>query len=247
MPFTAKGPGSETKLQNWFLAALPSDSYALLTPYLRTVELERGAVLQNAGEPIERVYFPHAGMVSLVAIMNDGSMVETATVGRAGLIGGTAGLGGSRGIGRAIVQLRGNASCLPATRFRAAAQENEPIRELAVRCNDLLIAQAQQSVACNAQHTLEARLCRWLLQSHDCVDGDTMPLTQELLGQMLGVRRTSVTLTARAIQSAGLIRYRRGHIQVVDRDGLEEAACECYEAIQERVRSVFSNTAAAGG
>jgi hypothetical protein len=107
------------------------------------------------------------------------------------------------------------------------------MRDLVVRYNDLMIAQIQQSVACNALHPLEARLCRWLLQSHDCVDGDTVPLTQELLGQMLGVRRTSVTLTARLLQSAGMIRYRRGLVQIVDRAALETTACECYAVVRQ--------------
>jgi CRP-like cAMP-binding protein len=220
--------------------------YSLLAPHLRIVELARGAVLHDAGEPFEHVYFPHSGMVSVVTIMRNGATVETATLGRTGVIGGTAAFGAHRAVGRSIVQLPGTASRLPAARFHAAAQESQAIRELAVRYNDLLIAQIQQSVACNALHTLEARLCRWLLQTHDCVDGDTIPLTQEFLGQMLGVRRTSVTLAARLLQSAGLIRYRRGHIQVVDRAGLEDAACECHGVIKEHTDEVFAPSAVAG-
>jgi CRP-like cAMP-binding protein len=230
---------------NRFLAVLPANDFSLLAPQLRTVPLERGAVLHDIGEPIEHVYFPHSGMVSLVTITRSGATVETASLGRAGIVGGSAGLGARQAVGRAIVQLPGTASRLLASRFHAAAKESEAIRELAIRYNDLLIAQIQQSVACNALHTLEARLCRWLLQTHDCVDGDTIPLTQEFLGQMLGVRRTSVTLAARLLQSAGMIRYRRGHIQVVDREGLEDAACECYAAIKEHADEVFPVSAAA--
>jgi len=237
----------DTARTNRFLAALPLNDFSLLAPHLRIVELTRGVVLHEAGEPIEHVYFPHTGMVSVVTIMRNGATVETASLGRTGVIGAGAGFGGRRGIGRAIVQLPGTASRMPAARFHAAAQESAAIRELAVRYNDLLIAQIQQSVACNALHTLEARLCRWLLQTHDCVGGDTIPLTQEFLGQMLGVRRTSVTLAARLLQSAGLIRYRRGHIQVVDRAALEDAACECYAAIQEHTDEVFPAAAAAAG
>jgi CRP-like cAMP-binding protein len=225
---------------------LPLHDYSLLAPHLRIVELVRSIVLHDPGEPIDHVYFPHSGMVSVVTIMRNGATVETATLGRTGVIGGTAAFGARHAVGRAIVQLPGSASRVPAARFHAAAQESQAIRELAVRYNDLLIAQIQQSVACNALHTLEARLCRWLLQTHDCVDGDTIPLTQEFLGQMLGVRRTSVTLAARLLQSAGMIRYRRGHIQVVDRSGLEDAACECYGAIQEHTDAVFPAVAAAG-
>jgi CRP-like cAMP-binding protein len=246
MPSSAGGIAArlEAARTNRFLAALPLHDYSLLAPHLRTVELERGAVLHEAGEPLEHVYFPHRGMVSLVIILRNGATVETASLGRAAVIGGSAALGARHGVGRAIVQLPGTASRLSSSRFRAIAWENEAIHELAVRYNDLLIAQIQQSVACNALHTLEARLCRWLLQTHDCVDADTIPLTQEFLGQMLGVRRTSVTLAARLLQSAGMIRYRRGHIQVVDREGLEDAACECYAAIHEHADEVFPPAAA---
>jgi CRP-like cAMP-binding protein len=241
MPSSASGipPEFETARTNRFLAALRSHDYSLLAPHLRVVELERGAVLHDVGEPIEYVYFPHSGMVSLVTIMLNGGAVETATMGRTAVIGGNTGLGSRRAIGRAIVQLPGTASRLPASRFHAIAGESEAIHELAVRYNDVLIAQIQQSVACNALHTLEARLCRWLLQSLDCVDGKTIPLTQEFLSEMLGVRRTSVTLAARSLQSAGLIHYRRGHIQVINRAGVEDCACECYAAVRERIEETF--------
>jgi CRP-like cAMP-binding protein len=241
MPSSASGipPEFETARTNRFLAALRSHDYSLLAPHLRVVELERGAVLHDVGEPIEYVYFPHSGMVSLVTIMLNGGAVETATMGRTAVIGGNTGLGSRRAIGRAIVQLPGTASRLPASQFHAIARQSDAIHELAVRYNDVLIAQIQQSVACNALHTLEARLCRWLLRSLDCIDSNIIPLTQEFLAQMLGVRRTSVTLAARTLQSAGLIRYRRGQIQVIDRAGLEHCACECYAAVRERIDEIF--------
>jgi len=188
---------------NRFLAALPPHDFSLLAPHLRTITLERGVMLHDVGEEIEHVYFPHTGMVSLVAVMQSGATVETATIGRGGVIGASAALG-------------------------------------IVRYNDLLLAQIQQSVACNALHALEARLCRWLLQTHDCVDGDAIPLTQEFLGQMLGVRRTTVTIAARLLQSAGLIRYRRGLIHIVDRAALEEIACECYAVVRHNLDKVLS-------
>jgi CRP-like cAMP-binding protein len=178
-------------------------------------------------------------MVSVVAVMRDGAMVETMAVGRAGVIGAMAALGSRRVSGRAVVQLPGAAARLPSAQFHAAVKQNEAIHDLVMRYNDLLIAQVQQSVACNALHPLEARLCRWLLQSHDCVGGDTVALTQELMGQMLGVRRTSVTLTARLLQADGMIRYRRGQIQIVDRAKLEETACECYAAVRQTIDQIF--------
>jgi CRP-like cAMP-binding protein len=225
---------------NRFLATLPPHDFSLLAPHLRTAPLERGVMLHDVGEEIEHVYFPHTGMVSLVAVMQSGASVETATIGRAGVIGASAGLGAHSTFARAIVQLPGTAARLSAGQFHAAASQSQGIRDLIVRYNDLLLAQIQQSVACNALHALEARLCRWLLQTHDCMDGDVIPLTQELLGQMLGVRRTTVTIAARLLQSAGLIRYRRGQIQILDRKALEDIACECYAVVRQNADTVFT-------
>jgi hypothetical protein len=135
----------------------------------------------------------------------------------------------------AIVQLPGTAVWLSAHGFQHAANQSPAICDLVVRYNDLLFSQVQQSVACNALHSLEARLCRWLLQAHDCVDGDIIPLTQEFLGQMIGVRRTTVTIAARLLQSAGAIHYRRGVIQIIDRPALEGIACECYAMLRHNI------------
>jgi CRP-like cAMP-binding protein len=143
---------------------------------------------------------------------------------------------------RAIVQLPGTAAWLSASHFHAAAVQSQTIRDLIVRYNDVLLAQVQQSVACNALHAVEARLSRWLLQTHDCMDGDIIPLTQEFLGQMLAVRRTTVTIAARLLQGAGLIRYRRGHIEILDRAGLEAIACECYGIVRQNAENVFPST-----
>src|SRR5260221_5109807 len=178
---------------NRFLATLPPHEFSLLAPHLRTMPLDRGVMLQDIGEEIEHVYFPHTGMVSLVAVMQSGAAVETATIGRGGVIGAGAGLEAKSTFGRAIVQLPGSAAWLSASQFHAAADQCQAIRDLVVRYNNLLLTQVQQSVACNALHALEARPCRWLLQARDCVEGDPIPLNQELLVQMLGVRRTTVT------------------------------------------------------
>jgi CRP-like cAMP-binding protein len=208
---------------NRFLAALPASDFALLAPHLRTAPLPLGAMLHEAEGEIAHVYFPQSGMISLVVVMRDGATVETATVGRGGAIGSAAGLGSRCAFGRAVVQLAGTAARIPIAPFHHATEESPTLRALVVGYNDVLIGQIQQSVACNALHSLEARLCRWLLQTHDCVDGDTLPLTQEFLGQMLGVRRTTVTVAARLLQASGLISYRRGHIHLVDRPGRPSA------------------------
>jgi CRP-like cAMP-binding protein len=192
MPYGKPSRQLERGRSNRFLATLPPHDFALLTPHLRTVTFERGAILHDAGDEIERVYFLHSGMVSLVAVMRSGAAVETATIGRAGVIGASAGLGVKYSFARAIVQLPGTAAWLSASQFHAAANGSQAIRDLIVHYSGMLLAQVQQSVACNVLHTMEARLCRWLLQAHDCMDGNDIPLTQEFLGQMLGVRRTTV-------------------------------------------------------
>ena len=217
---------------NQVLGALPSSDYALLAPHLREMSLTRGAVLHYHGQHIAHVYFPQGGMVSIVVTMRDGTMVETATLGRANIVGASAAFGSNLAVGMAVVQLPGKASRIRAEQLRAAAQESAVIRDFAAGYNDLLLAQVQQSVACNALHGLEQRLCRWLLRAHDCGDGDTVPLTQEFLGEMLGVRRTSVTLAAQLLQTRGIISYRRGQIRIANRSALEGLACECYETIQ---------------
>jgi CRP-like cAMP-binding protein len=225
---------------NRFLATLPPHDFSLLAPHLRTAPLDQGVMLHDVGEKIKQVYFPHTGMVSLVAVMQSGATVETAAIGRAGVIGARAGLGAKSTFARAIVHLPGMAARLSAAQFHAAASQSQGILDLIVRYNDVLMAQIQQTVACNALHALEARLCRWLLQAHDCVDGDVIPLTQEFLGQMLGVRRTTVTFAARVLQSARLIRYRRGHIQILDRKTLQDLACECYAVVRQNADEVFT-------
>src|SRR5215471_13415536 len=187
---------------NRFLATLTPHDFSLLASHLRTAPLDRGVMLHDAGEKLEHVYFPHSGMVSMVAVMQSGATVETVTIGRSGVIGASAGLGARLTIARALVQLPGTAAWISASQFHAAAAQSQGLRDLIVRYNDVLLAQVQQSVACNALHGLEARLCRWLLQTHDCIDGNVIPLTQEFLGQMLGVRRTTVTIAARLLQNA---------------------------------------------
>src|SRR5438552_10938239 len=239
MPYGTPPRQLERGGSNRFLATLPPHDFALLAQHMRTVTLERGAMLHDAAEEIERVYFPHNGMVSLVAVMQGGATIETATIGRAGVIGASTGLGAKHSVGRVIVQLPGTAAWLSASQFHAAANGSQAIRDLIVRYSDLLLAQVQQSVACNVLHTMEARLCRWLLQAHDCMDGNAIPLTQEFLGQMLGVRRTTVTIAAQLLRSGGLIRYRRGHIHILDRPALEQLSCECYAIVRGYTDKIF--------
>jgi CRP-like cAMP-binding protein len=234
------GPSAAALLRNRILSALGAAEFALLEPSLATISYEQGALLQEQGEPIEQVYFPHSGMISLVAVMNDGEKsIETATVGHEGVVGAMSGLGPRHAFNRAVIQVAGTMARISTAKLQAAVAKSPILRDVIVRYNEVLLAQIQQGSACNAFHEAEARLARWLLQTADRIDNPIIPLTQEFLGQMLGVRRTTVTLIASALQKQGLIRYRRGKIEIVDRPGLERCACECYETVRTQIEEYF--------
>ena len=232
--------------RNRLLAALQPKDFALISPHLTKMSFEHGEFLQKPGNRIDHVYFPHTGMMSLVVTMPEGETVETATIGHEGVVSAMSGLGPRHAFAGAIGQVSGTASRINTSRFQAAVNESSPIRDLVVRHNEALLSQVQQSVACNALHSVEARLCRWLLQTRDRIDSDAIPLTQEFLSQMLGVGRSTVTLTARTLQAAHLIRYRRGLIEILDGHGLEEAACVCYEIIRRQIDQVLPKRRATG-
>jgi CRP-like cAMP-binding protein len=229
---------SHVSRRNRLLAALAPADLALLTPHLKDITLEQGAILQEQGDRIDQVYFAHEGMISLLAVMQQGEAIETATVGREGAVGSLAGLGPRRSNTRAVVQVAGRASRIGAGRFCKAAGESPAIRDTIVRYGEMLLIQVQQTAACNALHDVEERLSRWLLQARDRVDENIIRLTQDFLSQMLGVRRPTVTVVARMLQDAGLIRYHRGHIEIIDRRGLEARACECYAVIRRQIDRV---------
>ena len=224
---------------NRLLAALPAADYACLVAHLNPVSLERGKILQESGEAVGQVYFLYGGMLSLLTVLPDGETVETMTVGREGALGLMTGLGSHIAWQRAIVQLPGHAGQIAAPRWSELVQECTALRDLALRYNDLQLAYVQQSVACKALHEVESRLCRWLLEARDRVGSNTLALTQEFLADVLGVRRTTVTVVARVLQSAGLVHYRRGVIHIRDVAGLESAACECYHAVRSIADRLF--------
>ena len=229
---------SHTGRRNLLLAGLPAGDFALLAPHLKEVVLDQGAVLQEQGDPVEQVYFPHDGIISLLAVMRQGDAIETATIGYEGAVGSFAGLGQRRSHTRAVVQVAGAATRIAASHFRKAVQDSDAICKIVIRYGEMLLIQVQQTAACNALHAVEARLSRWLLQARDRLDSNTIALTHEFLSQMLGVRRTTVTVVANVLQQAGLIRYHRGQIEIVDRPGLEARACECYDAIRRQIDHV---------
>jgi CRP-like cAMP-binding protein len=223
---------SNGHLQNRLLAALPPQAFALFKSDLHSSTFKQGAIVQEAGEPVDQIYFPQAGMISLLVVTQEGVGIEAATIGREGAVGLHRGLGKRRSFTRAVIQVSGTISHISANAFERAVEQSATIKDMITHYTEVLWVEAQQIAACNAVHSAEARFARWLLQTQDRIDSDSLPLTQEFLSQMLAVRRTTVTLVARTLQEAGLIRYRRGRIVILDRAGLEEAACECYQVIQ---------------
>jgi CRP-like cAMP-binding protein len=222
---------TSSHLDNKLLAALPRSQFNLLVPHLMVATMAQGAVVYETGDEVDQVYFPHSGMFSLLAVMRDGKAIETATVGREGVIGAMAGLGLYTSLVRVVVQLPLAASKISSAQFRKVVAVSEAVRDLSVHFNEVLLTQARITAACNALHPVEARFCRWLLQSADRAASDTVTLTQELLAEMLGVRRTSVTEVAGKMQHEGVIIYSRGVIKILDREGLERLSCECYRTL----------------
>jgi CRP-like cAMP-binding protein len=219
-------------LANQMLATLTQADRDALLPHLKVVELPQELVLFDAGDTVKAIYFPHAGIVSLVVDLTSGDMIEAAMVGRDGVVGGSAALNGDMSLNKAVVQLTGRASIAEVDRVRSIAESSVVFRTALMRHEQFVMAQAQQSAACNAAHAVEARISRWLLRCRDLAGSDDIALTQEFLAEMMGVRRTSVSLVANTLQQAGLIKYRRGHIRILDVEGLQEAACECYETVR---------------
>lgn len=223
---------SQHIVKNRILRRLSADELKSVQPWLTPIELRSNTVLHEPGDAIEQVYFPLSGMISLLAVMQSGEAIETGIVGADGVVGGGVAIDGHL-FGQMTVQLDGAALTMPKARFVDAYLKHPRLRNLVDRYQAILLTQAQQNAACHALHSVRSRLCRWLLQSQDLIGSDTFSLTQEFLSHMLGVRRTTVSVEAHAVQQAGLIRYRRGYIKILNRDGLLDCACECYSVIRE--------------
>jgi len=217
---------------NRILASLPENIFTALQPRLRTVDLPFGTVVAEIGQPVSQVYFPHSGVLSLVVEMEVGEMIETAMIGRDGVANAMAALNGHVSFHKAIAQVAGVASAIGVDTLRPFADEFPPLRSALVGHEQVLLAQTQQSAACNASHTVQARMCRWLLRMSDLTQSSDLSLTQEFLAQMLGVRRTSVSLVAGELQQAGLIKYKRGKIHLENIEEIRDCACECYEKVR---------------
>ena len=227
---------------NRLLATLPATDFDLLAPDLDTVALDQDAALSRAGERIEHVFFPHSGAVSLMIDMANGQMVATASVGCEGTIGSLSVLGPSPSAITAVVHASGTASRIGASRFQAAFDRSAAIRHAVQIHIRAMLTQFQLGAACNALHPVEARAARWLLHLRDGIDEDVLPITQEALSQILGVRRTTVTHVMRDLRASGAIRSeRRGRIEI-DRSRLAAAACECHGVMRREVEGLFCRT-----
>lgn len=219
-------------LQNQLLAALPPDEYARVGPHLELAEITLGEALAEPDRRMEDVYFPSTSIVSLLCVMEDGDTGEIAVVGNEGVVGISLFMGGETTPSRAVVQSAGQAWRLPGQRLKDEFYRAGTMQRLLLRYTQALLTQMAQTAVCNRHHTLDQQLCRWLLLSFDRLVGDRLVMTQELIANMLGVRRESVTQAAGNLQRAGLIDYHRGHISLLDRSGLEARVCECYGVVK---------------
>ncbi len=218
--------------RNRLLAALPESELALWRPHLELVDMRLGALLYESGCALTHAYFPTTSIVSLLSLTNDGASAEIAVVGHEGIVGFSLFMGGDTTPSRAVVQSAGQGFRLKASVMMQEFNRSGPVFQLFLRYTQALITQMGQIAVCNRHHSLDQQVCRWLLSSLDRLASNELVMTQELIGNMLGVRREGVTMAAGHLQEAGVIRYRRGHITVLDRDGLEKRACECYAVVK---------------
>jgi CRP-like cAMP-binding protein len=224
---------------NVFLDKMPAAARAALHPHLQHVSLKHTREIYAAGEPMDALFFPIHSIISVVADLREGETVEIGIVGREGMSGHTVALGQSIARHRSNVQVGDSAECISADHFRAALQSEPELQAYVERYAYATTIALAQSVACNSHHPANERCARWLLMAHDRVEGDVVLLTQEFLGQMLGVRRGSVTIAASALQEAGFISYSRGHISIRNRSGLESASCECYDTVEHELKGIM--------
>ncbi len=232
--------------QNHLLAALPADEYARIAPDLELVQIRLGDSLCEPYIAMQHVYFPVDSIVSLLCVMEDGGSAEIAVVGFEGIVGVSLFMGGETTPSQAVVQSGGHAYRLPGRALKAEFYRGGPMQRLLLRYTQALLTQMAQTAVCNRHHTLDQQLCRWLLLSHDRLACDELIMTQELIANMLGVRREGVTEAAGRLQRADLIHYHRGHITILDRAGLEQRTCECYAVVKKEYDRLLEETPAKG-
>ncbi len=234
-------PSPHRPTQNHLLAALPAAEFDRLSPHLELVPMPLGEVLYESGGRLQHVYFPTTSIVSLLYVLEDGASAEIAVVGNEGILGISLFMGGETTPSRAVVQSAGFGYRLPAQLLKQEFNRAGPVLRLLLRYTQALITQMTQTAVCNRHHSVEQQLCRWLLLSLDRLSSDSLTMTQELIANMLGVRREGVTEAAGKLQRAGLIRYSRGRIEVLDRPRLEQAVCECYAVVKAEFDRLLSD------
>ena len=228
-------------MKNQLLAALPSKEYSRLVAYMEVVPLELKQHLYLRNQPIEYVYFLNYGVASMLTVLTDGSAIEVATVGNEGMVGLPVFLGADRIPGECFIQVPGSGLRMRVDAFKTHVTASSPLHDLLQRYTQALFNQIAQSAACNRLHSIEERLCRWLLMTADRVETATFPLTQEFLSKMLGVNRSSVSLSASILQRAGLIEYIRGQMTILDRSALEATSCECYQVVRAEFERLLND------
>jgi len=236
-------PSADLK-QNSLLAALPDAEWKRWFPQLERVDMPLGQVLYEAGDTLKFMYFPITSIVSLLYVMENGASAEIAVVGKEGLVGVSLFMGGESTSSRAVVQSAGIGCRLNSKVMKGEFDRAGPVLHLLLRYTQALLTQMAQTAVCNRHHSLDQQLCRWLLLSLDRLDGNELVMTQELIANMLGVRREGVTEGALQLQKEGLIRYARGHITVLDREGLERRTCECYAVVKREYDRLLPATVA---
>ena len=224
---------------NRLLQILPAADFAIARPHLEVVELPRGNLLVEAGEAPSHVYLPHSGIVSTVVSLSQGQAVEVAMIGSDGIVGAAEALCDGISLTDAVVLCPGTASVMAVADLKAIAGQSAAWRHALARHDQAVLVQAQQSAACNAAHSVEERLSRWLLRARELWDGETLPMTQELLARMIGVQRNAVSIVAHELQRAGVISYSRGQIEIIDIEALRATACECYHAVHAKQAHLF--------
>ncbi|ACB52154.1 hypothetical protein cce_2806 [Crocosphaera subtropica ATCC 51142] len=223
----------QNSVENRLLGALPSLEYERLAPHLISVDLSAGTIIYEPVQEIEFAYFPCSAMISIVSIMENGATTEIGLIGKEGMVGLPIILGGKHHANQAIVQIPGTALKLEGSILQQEFHTSHSLQKLLLLYIQARLTQVSQTAACNRQHKIEQRLARWLLSVYDCVSSHEIPLTQEFIANMLGTRRSGVTIAANILQEAGLIRYSRGKITILNQEQLENAACECYRLVQD--------------
>ena len=225
---TAANPRSLNRL----LQEMPSEDFEALRPHLQSVEMVKETVLIEAGAPLTHLYLPESGIISTMVRLSEGQTIELAMIGRDSILGTSAVFGDAISLSEAVVLRSGSAVVLDIASCRAAADRSVAFRSLLARYEQAVLAETQQSAACNATHSVEERLSRWLLRARELCDGGALPLTQELLARMIGVQRNAISIVAHGLQQSGVIGYNRGHVEIHDPEGLEETSCECFRVVK---------------